>query len=218
MNSSVKISLLAFAILLGFVLKANTAHARDIQVATVAGGCFWCVERDFESVRGVTEVVSGYTGGHKKFPTYDQVARGRTGHMEAVQITFDADVVSLDQIYHLYFRSVDPTDPGGQFCDRGSAYGTAIFVDGPEQRAAADRAKRDARRDLGKPIVTKIEDLGPFWPAEAEHQDYAKGRKIVLTRRGLKRQRDAYEFYRRACGRDRRVEALWGDEAPFVRH
>lgn len=217
MNSSLKISLLALMIVIGLLLKPGPAHARDLQVATVAGGCFWCVERDFESVRGVRDVITGYTGGHKRFPTYDQVARGRTGHVEAVQITFDADVVSIEQIYHLYFRSVDPTDPGGQFCDRGTAYRTAIFVDGPAQRAAAEAAKRQARRDLGRPIVTEIKPFDRFWPAEAEHQDYAKGRKIVLTRRGLKRQRDAYAFYRRACGRDRRVMALWGDDAPFVR-
>ena len=107
------------------------------ETVTVAGGCFWCVEADFEKVRGVSEAVSGYTGGTVENPTYKQVVRGGTGHYEAVEIEYDPAQVSARQLYDLFFRSVDPTDAGGQFCDRGQSYATAIFVDGPEQRAAA---------------------------------------------------------------------------------
>lgn len=195
---------------------AHVAQARDIQTAVVAGGCFWCVESDFEKVEGVQDVVSGYTGGTTADPTYDTI-KG-SGHYEAVQITYDADTVSYDQLLRLFFRSVDPTDAGGQFCDRGDSYRTAIFVSNPAQRASAEGAKADAQRSLGQQIVTPILDAATFYPAEAYHQDYYKGRSIVLTRRGPKRQSDAYAFYREACGRDARVSTLWGEDAPFVHH
>ncbi|PIE10943.1 MAG: peptide-methionine (S)-S-oxide reductase [Rhodobacterales bacterium] len=207
--------LLSFAILLGLMVRP--AHARDVQTAVVAGGCFWCVEADFESVKGVIEVTSGYTGGRTADPTYYEVARGRTGHYEAVRITYDADTVSLAQLYHLFFRAVDPLDAGGQFCDRGAAYRTAIFVDGDEERMIATRAKQAAREALGRRIVTRILPQGPFYEAEENHQDYYKSDR--LTVRGLlptSRAR-AYAYYRKACGRDDRVQELWGDEAPFVR-
>ena len=195
---------------------AQIAVAEDIQTATVAGGCFWCVESDFEKVQGVKAVVSGYTGGTTADPTYDTI-KG-SGHYEAVQITYDADAVSYDRLLNLFFRSVDPTDAGGQFCDRGDSYRTAIFVSNPAQRASAEAAKADAQRALGQQIVTPILDAARFYEAEAYHQDYYKGQSIVLTRRGPKRQSDAYAFYRDACGRDARVSALWGDDAPFVHH
>ena len=119
---SIKTSLLLIAIVAGFLLSSKSAHARDVQQMVVAGGCFWCVERDFERVDGVIDVVSGYSGGTTANPTYRDVTRGGTGHYEVVQITYDADVVSYAQLLHAFFRSVDPTDPGGQFCDRGDSY------------------------------------------------------------------------------------------------
>lgn len=204
------------ALALALTHLAHIAQARDIQTAVVAGGCFWCVESDFEKVEGVQDVVSGYTGGTTDNPTYDTI-KG-SGHYEAVQITYDAETVSYDQLLHLFFRSVDPTDSGGQFCDRGDSYRTAIFVSNPAQRASAEASKADAQRALGQQIVTPILDAATFYPAEAYHQDYYKGQSIVLTRRGPKRQSDAYTFYREACGRDARVSALWGDDAPFVHH
>ncbi|KJZ19401.1 peptide-methionine (S)-S-oxide reductase MsrA [Loktanella sp. S4079] len=188
--------------------------AEDIQTATVAGGCFWCVESDFEKVNGVIEAVSGYTGGQTTNPTYDTL-KG-SGHYEAVQITYDADVLSYDQLLNLFFRSIDPTDAGGQFCDRGNSYRTAIFVSNTAENASAQAAKTTAQRDLGQTIVTPILQSSTFYPAEAYHQDYYKGRSIVLTRRGPKRQSEAYAFYRDACGRDQRVAELWGNAAPFV--
>ncbi|WP_121060913.1 peptide-methionine (S)-S-oxide reductase MsrA [Chachezhania antarctica] len=183
---------------------------------TVAGGCFWCVEADFESVRGVSEAVSGYTGGHVENPDYKQVTRGGTGHYEAVEITFDPSRVSRAALLDLFFRSVDPTDAGGQFCDRGESYRTAIFVDGPEEEATAKRAKARAEKALGKRIVTPILPLGPFYEAEDYHQDYYKGDRLILTRFGPRRQAKAYKLYREGCGRDERVEALWGPTAPFI--
>lgn len=194
----------------------NMALAEDIQTAIVAGGCFWCVESDFESVQGVREVVSGYTGGTTANPTYDTI-KG-SGHYEAVQITYDADIVSYDQLLSAFFRSIDPTDAGGQFCDRGDSYRTAVFVANPAERAAAEAAKATAQRALGQRVVTPILDQARFYEAEAYHQDYYRGTSVVLTRRGPKSQSDAYKFYREACGRDARVVQLWGDAAPFADH
>ena len=164
----------------------------------------------------MTEVVSGYTGGTTRNPTYKQVGKGGTGHYEAVEIMFDPAKVSYAHLMELFFRSIDPTDAGGQFCDRGDSYRTAIFVKNARQRAAAEAAKTAAQKALGQKIVTPIVDAGPFYKAEAYHQDYYKGRGIILTRRGPKTQANAYKFYRDACGRDKRVRALWGDAAPFV--
>lgn len=193
---------------------AQTAAAEDIQTTVLAGGCFWCIESDFESVEGVQDVVSGYSGGTTTNPTY-RTLKG-SGHYEVVEITYDADVVGYDQLLHAFFRSVDPTDAGGQFCDRGDVYRTAIFVSNPAERAIAEAAKAQAQRDLGQTIVTPILDAATFYEAEDYHQDYYKGENNVITRRGVKTQSEAYKFYRNACGRDQRVAQLWGDAAPFV--
>ena len=186
------------------------------ETLTVAGGCFWCVESDFEKVRGVSEVVSGYTGGSVANPTYKQVVGGGTGHREAVQITFDPSVISRDQILAMFLRSVDPTDAGGQFCDRGFSYSTAIYPSSPAQKAAAEKAIADAEAALGQKVVTPIEAASTFYPAEAYHQDYYKSSERVLTRFGWVQKKKAYKQYRAACGRDQRVKALWGAEAPFT--
>lgn len=206
------------ALLIGFGLFiqcASQAQAADRATAVLAGGCFWCIESDFEKVRGVKDVVSGYTGGSTENPTY-RTLKG-SGHYEAVEITYDPDVISYEQILHAFFRSVDPTDPGGQFCDRGESYRTAIFVANEAERKAAEAAKARAGRDLGRRIVTPILNAATFYDAEDYHQDYYKGTKIVLTRRGPKAQSEAYQFYRNACGRDQRVLELWGDAAPFAK-
>ncbi|WP_425071489.1 peptide-methionine (S)-S-oxide reductase MsrA [Sagittula sp. S175] len=192
------------------------SHAAQADELVVAGGCFWCVESDFERVPGVSEVVSGYTGGSVDNPTYKQVTRGGTGHYEAARITYDPAKVSARQLYDMFFRSVDPTDAGGQFCDRGDSYRTAIFVADPAEKQAAQAAKADAEKALGQKIVTPILDAKTFYPAEDYHQDYYKGDKRVLTRFGPIKQSDAYKRYRDACGRDQRVKALWGNAAPFT--
>jgi peptide-methionine (S)-S-oxide reductase len=160
--------------------------------------------------------VSGYTGGTTSNPTYKEVTRGGTGHYEAVQIEFDPSKVSRDQLLHMFFRSIDPTDNGGQFCDRGESYRSAVFVSNNAESQSAAAAKAAAQNALGKSVVTPILQAAKFYEAEAYHQDYYKGSKRVLTRFGAIKQSDAYKRYRKGCGRDARVKALWGDAAPFV--
>jgi len=206
---------LMLAILVGVFVQTGKA---DAETAIFAGGCFWCVESDFESVKGVRSVVSGYTGGTTANPTYKQVGKGGTGHYEAVKIDYNPSVVGYDQLLHMFLRSVDPTDAGGQFCDRGESYRTAIFVANEAERAVAEAAIVKAHADLGRKIVTPVLLASNFTNAEGYHQDYYKGTKLVVTRRGPKKQSEAYKFYRDACGRDARVAELWGKAAPFVGH
>jgi len=215
-RQSLKSLALAAMIAVGICAQSGVAKASTLETLTVAGGCFWCVEADFEKVRGVSEVVSGYTGGTVENPSYKQVTRGGTGHYEAVQISYDPSIVSRAALLSLFFRSVDPTDAGGQFCDRGESYRTAVFVSGADADRDAERAKAAAAEALGQEVVTPILAEAPFYPAEAYHQDYYKQTDIILTRFGPKRKAAAYIAYRDACGRDRRVKELWGDTAPFV--
>ncbi len=206
---------LALLIALGVFTKAHEGHAGEA-VLTVAGRCFWCVESDFESVPGVKEVVSGYTGGKSKNPTYKQVSAGGSGHYEAVQIHYDPARVSLEALLQKFVRSVDVTDAGGQFCDRGESYRTAIFVSNPAEKDVVKRVKAEAEAALGRKIVTPILNASAFWEAEDYHQDYYKGSKVVLTRFGPVKQSTAYKKYRDACGRDQRVKQLWGKAAAFA--
>lgn len=202
-------------VLIALALGTGAAQAAT-EKAIVAGGCFWCVESDFESVSGVKSVVSGYTGGTTANPTYKQVGKGGTGHYEAVEIAFDPAKISYAKVIELFFRSVDPTDAGGQFCDRGESYRTAIFPLNADQKAAAEAEKAKAAKALGRKIVTPVLNAKPFYKAEDYHQDYYKGSNIVITRAGPKRQSEAYKFYRKSCGRDAKVKALWGGDAPFT--
>lgn len=207
---------LAGLIAAGLFAQGGAARAAGTEELIVAGGCFWCVESDFESVKGVKEVISGYTGGTTKDPSYRDVTKGGTGHYEAAQILFDPAKVSREQLLHMFFRSVDPTDAGGQFCDRGESYRTAVFVSNPAEKQLAKAQKAEAQKVLGKKIVTPVLDRSEFYPAEEYHQDYYKGTKIVVTRFGPKKQSEAYKRYRQACGRDARVQQLWGNEAAFT--
>jgi peptide-methionine (S)-S-oxide reductase len=191
----------ALALALAFAGTSGAAQAQDLQAAIVAGGCFWCVEADFDKVEGVVETLSGYTGGHVDNPTYEQVVTETTGHYEAVKITFDAEVISYREILDIFWRTVDPTDDGGQFCDRGDSYRTAIFVADEDEREAAEASFAAAEEALGQPMVTPILDAEAFWPAEDYHQNYYAENAFN------------YLFYRRACGRDARVRSLWGEEA-----
>ena len=209
MTRTIKIAIAAAAL----ALISPAARAAD---AYFAGGCFWCVEADFEKLRGVGDVVSGFTGGKTRNPTYKEVVRGGTGHYEAVRIPYDPGTVSYGQLLHAFFRSVDPTDAGGQFCDRGESYRTAIFVRNSSERAAAEAAKAQAEADLGRAIVTPILDFDTFYLAEDYHQDYYKKDELVLTRGGPKSKANAYKFYRNGCGRDQKVRQLWGSAAPFA--
>lgn len=180
---------------------AAGARAADTATAIFAGGCFWCVESDFDHVPGVLKTESGYTGGTLKDPTYDQVSAGGTGHREAVRVTYDPAKVSYGRLLGAFFHSVDPTDDGGQFCDRGVSYMSAIFVGSDAERQQAEAAKNAAAQELGKKIATTIETAQTFYPAEDYHQDYYKKNPI------------RYKFYRWNCGRNQRVEEVWGDRA-----
>ncbi|MEL6465768.1 MAG: peptide-methionine (S)-S-oxide reductase MsrA [Pseudomonadota bacterium] len=206
---------LGLFIALGFVAQAKTSQAQQLETITVAGGCFWCVEADFEQVDGVTDAISGFAGGTVENPSYKQVVNGGTGHYEAVQIIYDPSKVSAATLYDMFFRSVDPTDAGGQFCDRGDSYRTAIFAT-PDQKAAAQAAKANAQAALGQTIVTPILGDTDFYPADGYHQDYYKQRTLILTRFGPKSKANAYKAYRAACGRDERVRQLWGSAALFA--
>lgn len=216
-TATIKTFVAAAMIGVGLFIQSGTARA-DIETLTVAGGCFWCVEADFESVRGVKEAVSGFTGGTTRNPSYKQVTAGGTGHYEAVQITFDNAAVTRDQLLAMFFRSVDPTDSGGQFCDRGPGYRTAIFPANAAQKAAAEKAKADTQAALGQPVVTPILGAAPFYPAEAYHQDYYKSdERLGLSSVGIGvTKAKAYKRYRDRCGRDARVRQLWGSAAPFA--
>ena len=195
--------LLAFAIVGGVASTANADEDKRANVMIVAGGCFWCVESDFDHVPGVLETIPGYTGGHLKDPTYKDVTGGKSGHLEVVAIKFDPKKVSYTELLDVFWRSVDPTDSGGQFCDRGDSYATAIFATTPEQKRLAEESKRKitAAGLLQRPIVTPIHDAGPFYRAEDYHQDYYQRNPL------------RYRLYRYNCGRDQRIAEIWGAEA-----
>lgn len=203
-------------ILFAFLTLMVAPLAAHAETAILAGGCFWCVEANFESVPGVSDVVSGYTGGALANPTYADVTAETSGHYEAVKISFDPAKVSYGDIVRLFLHSSDVVDSGGQFCDRGESYRTAIFVKDDAQRATAEAEVAKASAELGKKIVTPVLAAKTFYKAEAYHQDYYKGTGIILTRRGPKVQSSAYAFYRNACGRDARVKQLWGKTAEFL--
>ena len=206
-------------ILISAFAAAVTGQAfAETKIATFAGGCFWCVESDFEGVDGVVEAISGYTGGSLENPTYKQVSKGKSGHFEAVQITYDDDVVAYDRLLHLFFRSIDPLDAGGQFCDRGMSYATAVFFGDDTEERSAKLAKSNASRILKRKVATEILPAATFYPAEDYHQNYYKGENRVFTRFGWIKQSDAYKRYRKGCGRDARIADLSGEDAPFVGH
>ena len=202
-------------IFIGAISTYNTSLAQKDKVI-VAGGCFWCVEADFEGLDGVKEAVSGYTGGTLKNPSYKQVVQGGTGHYEAVEIEFDSSVISLDKILYIFLRSVDVTDDGGQFCDRGESYRTAIFTINKSQNEKAKSSIKNAQDELGRKIVTKVLELKNFYIAEDYHQNYYKGENFVLTRFGPRKQSKAYKLYRNSCKRDDIVKKLWGSSAQFT--
>jgi peptide methionine sulfoxide reductase msrA/msrB len=174
----------------------------NLSTATFAGGCFWCVEADFEKVHGVVEVVSGYTGGHTDNPTYEEVSGGGTGHVEAVQVFYDPEKVSYQELLDVFWRHVDPTDPDGQFVDRGSQYRSVIFYHDDQQRRLAEESKKalEASGMFGKPIVTEIVKFVKFFRAEDYHQDYYKNHPL------------RYKYYRWNSGRDQFLKKVWGDE------
>ncbi len=167
--------------------------------AILAGGCFWCVESDFDHVKGVTETTSGYIGGKTENPTYR--SHGKDGHLEAVKIVYDKDSADYRSLLDTFWRTIDVFDDKGQFCDKGNSYRTAVFVANDEERAVAEASKAEAEQELGQEIKTRILDAAAFWPAEDYHQDY------------YEKSSARYNYYRKACGRDKRVKQIWGDTA-----
>lgn len=177
------------------------APAAQSARAVFAGGCFWCMEPPFDAIPGVTATVSGYTGGMRENPSYEQVSEGGTGHFEAIEVTYDPARVSYAQLLEVFWRNVDPLDDGGQFCDRGSQYGTAIFYVTEDEKAAALKSREEAAEKLviKGPIVTPLLPAKEFYPAEEYHQDYYQKNPI------------RYKYYRYACERDQRLKEVWGE-------
>jgi len=168
--------------------------------ATFAGGCFWCMEPPFDKLDGVVSTISGYTGGTKKNPTYEEVSAGKTGHAEVVQITYDPKKITYEKLLEVFWRNVDPLTPNRQFCDVGSQYRTAIFYHDETQKRLAEESKKALSKRFKEPIVTEIVAASEFYPAEDYHQDY-------YIKNPLR-----YKYYRYSCGRDQRLEALWGPD------
>ena len=182
---------------------APAPKAAATAVATFAGGCFWCMEPPYDKLPGVISTTSGYMGGGKRYPTYDEVSNGVTGHAEVVQVAYDPSKVSYEKLLEVFWVNIDPTVENRQFCDRGTQYRTAIFVHTPEQRKAADASKAAIQKSkpFDEPIVTPVVDAGEFWPAEDYHQDYYRKNPA------------RYTYYRTGCGRDARLKQLWGAKA-----
>ncbi|QCQ98836.1 peptide-methionine (S)-S-oxide reductase MsrA [Brevundimonas sp. SGAir0440] len=193
-------SLTVVALAIGAPLARQAEAQTALQTAIFAGGCFWSEEKAFDDVPGVRSAVSGFVGGHTANPTYVQVVRGGTGHMEAVQVTFDPRVVSYRTLVDRYWRTIDPTDPNGQFCDQGPSYRSAVFATAA-QRADAVASRDAAMRVLRKSFTTPVVGAQRFWPAGEEHQNYAK------------RHAASYQAYRIGCRRPERLRAIWGDAA-----
>jgi peptide-methionine (S)-S-oxide reductase len=182
--------------------KAISVDAKNQATATFAGGCFWCMEPPFEKLAGVSSVTSGYTGGQKLDPTYEEVSAGGTGHAEAVQVLYDSTQIRYAQLLDVFWHNIDPLAANRQFCDAGSQYRSAIFYHNEEQRRAAEGSKQKLEQSgrFDRPIVTEIVAAATFYPAEEYHQDFYKKNPL------------RYKTYRVGCGRDRRLEELWGEE------
>ncbi|MGH7844443.1 MAG: peptide-methionine (S)-S-oxide reductase MsrA [Candidatus Binatia bacterium] len=176
----------------------QTSTGQQTAKATFAGGCFWCMEPPYDEIDGVLSTLSGYTGGTKKNPTYEEVSSGTTGHAEAVQIAYDPSKVTYEKLLEIFWRNIDPLTPNAQFCDHGSQYRSAIFYHDEAQKKLAEKSKQAVQREFKQPVVTEIVRAAEFYPAEDYHQDYYKKNPF------------RYKIYRYGCGRDQRLEELWG--------
>ena len=194
----------AALVVAGVVLPVGAGHVEaEIARATFAGGCFWCMQEPFDVTPGVIRTTVGYSGGTVRNPTYKEVTYEDTGHLEAIQVTYDTDKVDYDTLLYIFWRNIDPVDDGGQFCDRGHSYKTAIFFHDSTQERLALASKREFERSgrFSEPIATDIREFDAYYLAENYHQDYYKTNS------------SRYKFYRRLCRRDDRLQNLWGDEA-----
>jgi peptide-methionine (S)-S-oxide reductase len=201
--------ILSLALAIALVLPAGRARAADAESparakATFAGGCFWCMQPPFEKLPGVLSTTVGYTGGSVKSPTYEQVSSGETGHAESIEIVYDPSKIGYEKLLDVFWHNVDPVTRDAQFCDHGEQYRTAIFYHDETQHRLAEESKRalEASKKLPGPIVTQIVQAGEFWPAEEYHQRYHEKNPI------------RYKYYRWNCGRDARLQELWGKDAP----
>ena len=192
----------AVVLLMAFAATGSAGDQEEKGYATFAGGCFWCIEADFEKIDGVVAATSGYTGGTVKNPSYEEVSAGGTGHTEAIRVVFNPEVVSYRELIEAFWHNIDPTVADRQFCDMGSQYRSAIFYHDEEQREAAEQSLAELERSkpFPEPVVTEITAAAAFYPAEAYHQDYYKKNKL------------RYSYYRKGCGRDRRLAELWGEK------
>lgn len=185
------------ALCLCLVLVEGASAQEKLSVATFAGGCFWCMEKPFDEIKGVQKTVSGYIGGHQKNPTYKQVTSGRTGHYEAVQITYDAQQVSYEDLLKVFWKNIDPVDAKGQFCDKGSQYLSGIFFHDQKQKELAEKSEKNIAEKLSpKKVATKILPASKFYAAEDYHQNYYQKNPV------------RYNYYRYACKRDQRLKEL----------
>ena len=197
----------ALLLLAGLAIALHSPHpgvaAPNARLASAvfAGGCFWCTEADFDKVPGVVSTTSGYSGGRSANPTYEQVSAGGTGHIEVVKVVYDPSKVSYQRLVAHFFRTVDPLDGGGQFCDRGSQYASAIFVANSAERRVAEATRQRAAALLKRPIATRVLPAAPFYAAEGYHQDY------------YKKNATKYTYYRWRCGREARLAKVWGSSA-----
>jgi len=199
----VKARLAAIALAaIGFASLAPTAARAATETAIFAGGCFWCMVPPFEELPGVITVTSGYTGGTKPNPTYEEVSAGGTGHAESVEVLYDPAKVGYERLLDVYWHNIDPTVSDRQFCDVGNQYRSAIFVKDGAQRKAAESSRDAVQKKLGVPVKTQIVDASTFYAAEDYHQDYYKKNPV------------RYRYYRWGCGRDARLAEIWGAEAP----
>lgn len=178
--------------------------AQTLAKATFAGGCFWCMEKPFDTLPGVVSTTSGYTGGQTERPSYRQVSSGKTGHAESMQVVYDPTQVSYEKLLDVFWHNVDPLDAGGQFCDRGSQYRSSVFTHDEQQRKLAEESKVALEKSGIQPIATEIVSAGEFYPAEDYHQNYYETNALK------------YRFYRFACGRDQRLTEVWGASNPIA--
>lgn len=197
------LALVLLSCVAGSSLAADTSTETPYETATFAGGCFWCMEGPFDRLDGVISTTSGYTGGDQKNPTYKEVSRGGTGHAEAVQIVYDPAKISYEELLRVFWHNIDPTNANGQFCDWGNQYRSEIFYHTAEQEELARQslASLNETKPFAAPVVTRVTQAGRFYPAEDYHQDYYQKNPV------------RYKFYRYGCGRDKRLEELWGEDA-----
>ena len=181
-------------------------RAASTDTAVFAGGCFWSMEKAFEHVPGVVEAVSGFSGGTAANPSYEDVGSGQTGHAESVRVVFDPARTSYQRLLDVYWHNIDPVSPNGQFCDHGPEYRTVVFTRGAEQKRLAEASKATVQAHFNRPVTTRIENAGPFYAAEAYHQNFAETHA------------EHYNAYRLGCGRDRRLREIWGDAAGGQQH